>query len=48
MVGDAVIAPAILGGTEVEAEPIEIFPYLIAFLLLLLVVEWGVYHRDGF
>ena len=47
-VGDAVIAPAIIGGTEVELEPIEIFPYLIAFLLLLLIVEWGVYHRDGF
>ena len=46
--GDAIVAPAILDGAEVEADPIEIFPYLIAFLLLLLVVEWGVYHRDGF
>ena len=47
-IGDAVIAPAILDGEEVKPDPIEIFPYLIAFLLLLLVVEWGVYHRDGF
>lgn len=46
--GDAIVAPAILEGTIEEVEPIEIFPYLIAFLLLLLVVEWGVYHRDGF
>ncbi len=47
-IGDAVIAPAILDGDEFKPDPIEIFPYLIAFLLLLLVVEWGVYHRDGF
>ena len=47
-VGEMVSAPEVPEGTVVEAEPIEIFPYLIAFLLLLLVVEWGVYHREGF
>jgi hypothetical protein len=47
-VGDKIVAPTVPEGTKVDAEPIEIFPYLIAFLILLLVVEWGVYHRDGF
>lgn len=46
--GDKIVAPQVPEGTEVEAEPIELFPYLIAFLILLLVLEWGVYHRDGF
>ena len=47
-VGEMVAAPEVPEGTVVNAEPIEIFPYLIMFLLLLLVVEWGVYHREGF
>ena len=46
--GDKISAPTVPEGTEVDAEPIEVFPYLIAFLILLLVLEWGVYHRDGF
>ena len=47
IVGENVVAAEIPAGAEVEAEPIEIFPYLIALLILLLVTEWGVYHRDG-
>ncbi len=46
--GDKISAPTVPEGTKVDAEPIEVFPYLIAFLILLLVLEWGVYHRDGF
>ena len=47
IVGENVVAAEIPADSVVEAEPIEIFPYLIALLILLLVTEWGVYHRDG-
>ncbi len=47
IIGERVEADAIPVGTVVEAEPVDIFPYLIALLILLLVTEWGVYHRDG-
>lgn len=47
IVGENVVAAEIPDDIQVEAEPIEIFPYLIALLILLLVTEWGVYHRDG-
>lgn len=47
IVGEPIAAAEIPEGAAVEAEPIEIFPYIIAFLILLLVTEWGVYHRDG-
>lgn len=47
IVGENVVAAEIPADSIVEAEPIEIFPYIIALLILLLVTEWGVYHRDG-
>lgn len=47
IVGENVVAAEIPSDIQVQAEPIEIFPYLIALLILLLVTEWGVYHRDG-
>ena len=47
IVGENVVAAEIPADSVVEAEPIEIFPYIIALLILLLVTEWGVYHRDG-
>ena len=47
IVGEQVEAAKIPEGVAVKPEPIEIFPYVIALLILLLVTEWGVYHRDG-
>ena len=35
-------------GAEAKPEPIEIFPYLIAILVLLVIIEWGVYYRDEY
>lgn len=46
--GFDVSVPEVIKTRDTEKPKIEIFPYLIALLLLLLVVEWGVYHRDGF
>lgn len=47
IVGENVVAAEIDVDATVKPEPVEIFPYLIALLILLLVTEWGVYHRDG-
>ena len=35
-------------GAEIVTEPIEIFPYLIALLIILLIIEWGVYYREQY
>ncbi|MBO5212995.1 MAG: VWA domain-containing protein [Clostridia bacterium] len=32
----------------IDRSPIEIWPYLVALLLILLIVEWGVYYKDEF
>lgn len=45
-IGDMISAPEIKETENIDR--VEIFWWLIALLLLLLVVEWGVYHRDGF
>ncbi len=47
IVGETVEAAEIPADIAVDSEPVEIFPYIIALLILLLVTEWGVYHRDG-
>lgn len=47
-VGDTVIARDIPSAAAPKTEPIEAWPYLIALLLILLVIEWGVYYRDEF
>jgi hypothetical protein len=35
-------------GAVIVTEPIEIFPYLIALLIILLIIEWGVYYREQY
>lgn len=47
--GDSVIAPKIENVVEdTEKAPMEIWPYIVMVLLVVLVVEWGVYYRDEF
>ena len=48
MRGDTVVAKEVLPGIEVKKEPMEIWPYIVMALLVILVVEWGVYYRDEF
>lgn len=47
-IGDTVVARDIPSASAPKTEPIEAWPYLIALLLILLVIEWGVYYRDEF
>ncbi|MGM9645545.1 MAG: VWA domain-containing protein [Eubacteriales bacterium] len=47
-IGDTVVARDIPSASAPQKEPIEAWPYLIALLLILLVIEWGVYYRDEF
>ena len=43
---ESISAPEPLDGTQETLEPVEIFPYLIALMILLLIFEWGVYYRE--
>ena len=45
---ESISAPEPQDGTQETFEPVEIFPYLIALLILLLIIEWGVYYRDQY
>ena len=45
---ESITAPEPQDGTQETFEPVEIFPYLIALLVLLLIIEWGVYYRDQY
>lgn len=47
-VGDTIIAEQVSATSSSRPEAIEIWPYLAILLLLLLVVEWGVYYKDEF
>lgn len=47
IIGEDINAIEIPADAIPEPEPIELFPYIIALLILVLVTEWGVYHRDG-
>ena len=40
--------PAIADNAEIEYARVEIFPYVIALLILLLIIEWGVYYREQY
>ena len=40
--------PSVDNGATAEYERIEIFPYVIAVLILLLILEWGVYYREQY
>lgn len=42
------IAPTPADGTVEQPERVEILPYIIAALIFLLIVEWGVYYRDQY
>ena len=41
-------APPIADGASVDYEREEIFPYVIAVLIALLIIEWGVYYREQY
>lgn len=45
---DSLDVPEPEDGAKETFEPVEIFPYLIALLILLLIIEWGVYYRDQY
>lgn len=40
--------PMIADNAKVEYAQVEIFPYVIALLILLLIIEWGVYYREQY
>ncbi len=41
-------APQPVDGAVVDYEREEIFPYVIAVLIILLIIEWGVYYREQY
>ena len=41
-------APEPDDGAVETFEPVEIFPYIIALFILLLIIEWGVYYREQY
>ncbi|MBE6674648.1 MAG: VWA domain-containing protein [Ruminococcaceae bacterium] len=43
---ESIVAPIPDDASQETFEPVEIFPYLIALLILLLIFEWGVYYRE--
>lgn len=43
---ESISAPIPDDASQETFEPVEIFPYLIALLILLLIFEWGVYYRE--
>lgn len=45
---ESLVAPEPVDGAVETAEPVEIFPYIIALLILLLIIEWGVYYREQY
>lgn len=45
---DYLEAPDPDDGAEETFEPVEIFPYIIALFILLLIIEWGVYYREQY
>ncbi len=50
-VGDVILAPinpVTLGGDEVVNDLFNILPYLAVFLLLLIMIEWGVQYREQY
>ena len=49
VVGAEIIVPLeVVTTAEPEAEPMEIWPYLVMALLAIAIIEWGVYYRDEF
>ena len=45
---DSLDVPDVSDEAQETFEPVEIFPYLIALLIVLLIIEWGVYYRDQY
>ena len=41
-------APQPADGASIDYEREEIFPYVIAVLIVLLIIEWGVYYREQY
>ncbi len=50
-VGDTIympLVPSVPGGDEVTSDLLDLLPYLAAFLILLVVIEWGVQYREQY
>lgn len=45
---ESIAAPEPEDGSVEAVEPVEIFPYLIGLLIILLIIEWGVYYREQY
>lgn len=46
--GESVVALGVTTTMKLEADPMEIWPYLAMAILALAIIEWGVYYRDEF
>ena len=46
--GDAIVSLDITTTEKPEEDPMEIWPYIVMLLLVLAIIEWGVYYRDEF
>lgn len=46
--GESIVALGVTTTQTLEADPMEIWPYIMMVLLALAIIEWGVYYRDEF